>query len=808
LKQKTLIITEKPSVALDFAKGLGVNLSKKTKGYIEDDRYIITWAIGHLVELYEPKDYNVSWDKPWRLEVLPMIPKQYKDKPIKNVKDQFDIVMKLLARKDISSVVGATDAGREGEVIFRTILYRSAYKGPFYRFWSSQALTPQVIREEMKNLRPGSDYDRLWAAGRARQVSDWLIGMNATRALSVKMGEFYSVGRVQTACVALLVDRLRERENFVPEPYWVLEATFENAKGTWVGHWFDKNVEKFTDENAADAVLKKIQGQTGVVESVKKEKKQQAPPPLYSLTELQRDANTRYGFSAQHTLDLAQNLYQTHKALSYPRTDSHVMGEKNVGKVAGLIKELSAVYPTLFAGVDMSLVSVKNKRVFDDSKLTDHPALTPERPVPDEASADEKKLYQLVIERFAAAFYPPCKYESTEVVTDVRGEKFVSRGRVILEQGWREVYSGAQNQQDIILPPVTKGDPAQVVKAENVKKMTVPPPHYTEASLLKDMANPAKFVDEDQYKDVFRGNACGLGTQATRAGIIETILQRNYAVRDKKLIIATPKGCTLIDNMRILPVAGTLTSPTETARWEMILERIAKGEKITKKFMEGIERFITRIIEEIKGMQSVSISRSGEGKGDKGGPGKVIGKCPHCGGNVVVDAKGYVCECGFIIWRRISGTKILESVAKTLIQGKTTDPIRFISKKTQLPFSARLKVEEDKVVFVFDHGNNGGNGNGAGNMNNEVVGVCPSCGGEILENHRGYGCINWKKGCKFFIWKTLAGTQITKDIAQELLEGAETETLNFTSKKGKPFSARLALVEEDDTWKTAFIYNT
>lgn len=818
---KTLIITEKPSVARDFARGLGINQSSKAQGYIENGNYIITWAIGHLVELYEPGDYDDQWGKPWKLDVLPMIPEKYLDKPIKNVEDQLEIVLKLLARKDISSVVEATDAGREGEVIFRTILNQSRYKGSFYRFWSSQALTPQVIQDGMKNIRPGSDYDRLWAAGRARQISDWLIGMNATRAATLKMGELYSVGRVQTACVALLVDRLRERENFVPEPFWILQACFENAKGTWVGHWFDRDSEKFTSEDAAIAALNKIQGKTGTVKSVKKEKKQQAPPSLYSLTNLQRDANIRYGYSAQRTLDLAQNLYETHKVLSYPRTDSQVMGESNVNMVEKLIQDLSAAYPSLFAGIDKTSVSAKNKRVFDDSKLTDHHALVPLGPVPAKANPDEAKLHQLVLERFAAAFHPPCKYESTEIVTEIQGESFITRGRIILEPGWRSIYSGAQDQQDIVVPPVAKGDPARVIKAENIKKMTTPPPHYTEASLLKDMANPAKYVDEDQYKKVFRGNACGLGTQATRAGIIETILAREYAVRDKKLIIATPKGCMLIDTLRKFPVAGTLTSPTETARWEMALERIAGGEKITKEFLKGVERFIGHIVSELKGMSSQSTSGTGSTSGERGmDKGKVIGRCPACGGDLFEGKKAYVCSkwrdgCKFLIWKQIAGTKIPYTVAKTLLRGEETKPMKFISKNKQ-PFSARLKLDLEngtfKTVFVFDNKGNGKNNGKSNNNNNDydasgdVAGTCPVCGGEIVEGEKGFGCINRKEGCKFIIWKQIAGTEITRDIAETLLEGIETELIEFTSKNGNPFFAKLALTEEDDIWKTVFVF--
>ncbi len=811
-------------MAFDFAKGLGASSSTKNQGYIENGSYIITWAVGHLVELYEPGDYNDQWGKPWKLDVLPMIPEKYRRKPIENVKDQLKVILTLLARKDVSSVIEATDAGREGEVIFRTILGQGKYKGPVYRFWSSQALTPKVIQDGMNNLKPASEYDRLWAAGGARQVSDWLIGMNITRAMTLKMGEFFSVGRVQTACVALLVDRLRERDGFKAEPYWILQAVFENPKGTWEGHWFSDDQEKFISENDAVAALNKIQGKTGVVLSVKKEKGEQAPPLLFSLTELQRAANVKYGFSAQHTLDVAQELYDTHKVLSYPRTDSQVMGESNVGMVKRIVQDLQPIYPSLFGGIDHSLISLKNKRVFNNAKLTDHPALTPLAPIPSNASKDEEKLFQLVLERFAAAFYPACKYESTEVVTEVQGEKFITRGRIILIPGWRAVYGGAKDQQDVVLPPLAKDDPAQVVKAENIKKMTTPPPHYTEALLLKDMANPGKYVDEDEYKKVFRGNACGLGTQATRAGIIETILAREYAIRDKKAIIATPKGCKLIDTLRKSTVAATLTSPTETARWEMILDRISKGENITKKFLEGIERFVEHITKELKSMpSSKSISFSGENKmGGNKQPRddkqkqarKSVGKCPLCGSDIFEGKKGYGCSrwkegCGMVVWKSIAGTKIPIAVVKKLLKGEESDLMNFMSVKGK-PFSARLKVDpknDGKVIFVFNDNSDENRGDRGSKDQGEVVGYCPGCGGEVVENGKGFGCINWKSGCKFIIWKTVAGTGITKDMVATLLDGDATEQMTFISKKGTQFNAKLALTEEDDNWRVKFIFN-
>jgi DNA topoisomerase-3 len=388
---KTLILTEKPSVAMDFARALAVK--GKKDGYLEDARYIITWAIGHLVELLEPHDYDSKW-KRWRLEALPIMPDKFLYKPIKERKKQLSIIRTLLAKRSFENLVIATDAGREGEVIARSILSVIGFKGNgrLKRFWTSQALTPEVVRGAMKSLKPASEYDRLWRAGQLRQIADWLVGMNLTRAATVKMNDLFSVGRVQTAVLSLLVDRRREREDFKPEPYWTLNALFSNPKGAWWGIWFKGDQTRFKSAKQGNDVISKIAHQVGTVLSVKKQKKQQPPPPLYSLTDLQREANAKYTFSAQKTLNLAQALYDRVKCLSYPRTDSRVLGSQNVRMAQSLVKNLSQPYPDIFARIDSNLISASNKRVFNDAKLTDHHAIIPLAPVPSDAKDDAKIL--------------------------------------------------------------------------------------------------------------------------------------------------------------------------------------------------------------------------------------------------------------------------------------------------------------------------------------------------------------------------------------------------------------------------------
>lgn len=794
---KTLILTEKPSVARDFAKALGVN--GKKDGYMENEQYVITWAIGHLAELFNPEDYDSRWDGRWRLDVLPILPEQFKYKPIAATEKQLNIIKSVLNRGDFDNVVIATDAGREGEVIARTIFIASDFNKPdnIRRFWTSQALTPQVIKEGLEKSKPASFYDRLWKAGQARQIADWLVGMNGSRAATIRLNDLFSVGRVQTAVLSLLADRRRERENFKPEPFWMLRAVFANDKGTWSGLWTKKKESRFHTEEEAVQVQAIIENQTGNVASVKKQKKKQPPPLLYSLTDLQQDANRQFAFSAQTTLDIAQSLYEQRKCLSYPRTDAKVLGSKNADMARKLVEELSRNYSELFAGIEKKLIAASNKRVFDDDKLTDHHALIPLAALPASAGDQESKIYDLVIRRFAAVFHPDFEFEQTDIVTEVRKQSFQTKGRVILKPGWQALYKdeareGEESEAES-LPPLAEDDPAAVSKSRIEKKMTLPPPEYTEALLLKDMTNPAKYVSEDELKKIYRGDV-GLGTQATRAQIIETLLHRSYAERNKKQIIATDKGCLLIDRLRGLNMAKILTSPEETARWERRLDLIARGEDSGEDFLTNIRQFVSQLVEEFK--------MSGE-------PSE-IGKCPACGGSIIEGKKGFGCAnwkeqtggCKFVIWKQLAGRDLEISAIQQLLEKRETEAIDgFVSKKGTT-FSASLKLvqqENDwKVQFNFG--------------SQEEMGICPACGGKIVEGKKGFGCANWKEedgGCKFVIWKTIAQKELPKEAVKLLLEKGISESIDgFVSRKGSMFSARLKLQKDDaGTYKAVFDFD-
>ncbi len=801
---KTLILTEKPSVARDFAKALGV--SGKNEGFLENGDMIITWAVGHLVELLEPQDYSPQW-KGWRLDTLPILPPEFRYKPIAGTKKQFEIIQKLLRRKP-REVVIATDAGREGELIARSTLQLAGFNDwtNAKRFWSSLALTPTVIQEGMRSIRPASDFDRLWRAGRARQIADWLVGMNVSRAATLRLNDLYSVGRVQTAVLSLIVDRRREREQFKPEPYWILQATFKNEKGTWIGAWFREEVTRFLKEEEARQVAVKIQGKTGTVRSIDKQKKKQPPPLLYSLTDLQQDANRKYGFSAQKTLETAQILYEKLKCLSYPRTDSKVLGSKNVDLAQNLITRLSGVYTPIFAGIDKKLVNVSNKRVFNDAKLTDHHALIPLAPLPGNAGEDEKKIYWLVTRRFAAAFHPDCEYEQTEIITGVENESFRTRGKRILKPGWRVVYEtesakppaaqGDPEEEQDDLPPLAKGDPALVEETTVTEKQTTPPPEYTEALLLKDMTNPSRYVTDEELKKIYKGDI-GLGTQATRAQIIETLLARRYIERQNKYLIATDKGCHLIDTLRKLDVSQILASARETARWEIQLDQIAQGRGSDQQFLEEIQQFVQKAVQEFK-TSPIQVS-----------PVQEIGTCPQCGGRLIEGKKGFGCSnwkpekggCTFVIWKKIAGKKITHAMVKELLETKRLGPVKGFISKSHNRFAATLKLvqENDKwtVVMDFESKPDAPVSKALTKKPSKTFGTCPACGGKIIEGKKGYGCSNWKPekgGCKFVIWKTIAGHAVPKKAITQLLTQRITDVLDgFKSKTGKRFSARLTL---------------
>lgn len=779
-----LILTEKPSVAISFAKALNVKSNEKKDGHIEDTSYCITWAVGHLVQPYEPQMYDPKYAN-WSLDTLPILPYPFQYVPSDKTKKQFNVVKRLLERKDITEVIIATDAGREGEQIARLIFKLCNMDGKkLLRFWSSQALTPDVITKEMANLKPAANYDRLYFAGQCRQIADWYVGMNLSRFATLKFGDSFSVGRCQTAILGMIVDRERAINDFKPSPFFVIDAAFSNDKGTWQGKWFKDKETKLDNQDQADAIVAAVTGQTGKVESVDKQEKRQAPPLLYNLTVLQQDANKKHGLSAKQTLDTAQKLYEEFKCISYPRTESEVMGTSNVDFVKAIIDKLAGAYPVL-AGVDPAKISLANKRVFNDAKLTDHHALVVQDKLPDNANERERHVYNLILNRFAAAFHPDFVYEQTEVITTVAGHGFKSVGRVVLETGWKTVSSGDDEDDEAVteLPPLASGDSAKVDNVTADKKLTTPPAHYTEASLLKEMSNPGKYVADEKLKKVFRGEV-GIGTSATRASLLETLFDRVYVLRDGKKLMPTKKGYYLIDELRRVPVIDYLTQPDATAAWEYDLDRISLGKHDHKEFVDQIRSFVKNALTAGLASESKSFERES------------IGKCPSCGGKIIEGKKGFGCAnykeadgaCKFVIWKTIAGKAITPAAAVALLESGNTGIIKGFESKAGKKFSAALKLEQVdgswKVNFDFD--------------SDVAKLICPSCGGELFETQKSYSCSNWKDEkikCNFVIWKKIAGKTISSTNVKKLIEKGQTGLIKgFTSKAGKSFDAKLKLV--------------
>jgi DNA topoisomerase-3 len=711
---KTLVVAEKPSVGQDLAKTLP-GAFKKHEGYLEADGYVVTWAVGHLVRLAEPDEYDERYKK-WRRADLPIVPAEFKLTPADaRAGKQLAVIQRLMRRPDVDRVVNACDAGREGELIFAYIWQTTRVSKPVERLWIS-SLTPRAIRDGFEHLRPGADMDRLEQAARSRSEADWLIGMNATRAATIRgraaLGGVVSLGRVQTPTLALLARREFEIQAFVPEDYWLVEATFDApARGQYAGRWFDGEVTRLPGAERAEAVVAKVQGKQGVVLSVERREQTEAPPLLYDLTSLQRDANRRFGFAASRTLRAAQSLYEDKKALTYPRTSSRYLPSDMIPQLKPTAQTLVPL-PALAqaARYVLGLDKLPLRRVIDDAKIGDHHAIVPTvSPHPVENfSPDEQRIFDLVARRFLAVFHPPARYARTTIVTDVEGETFRTRGRVTLEAGWRAVYGVVpdeprqQQQEDEEergeLPPLEQRQIVRCVEAESEKRTTKPPPRFNEATLLSAMETAGKTVDDEALREALKER--GLGTPATRAETIETLIRREYVERQGKELTPTRKGQQVITLLATHP----LTSAELTGDWERRLNEIEQGRADRPSFMRGIADFTRQTVEQIASLEPGEIR-----------PERVeLGLCPRCGaetGSVIRENRlAYGCTswksqddpgCGFVIWKKLAGRTIGPGEARQLLEhGRTTDVLSGFRSKAGKPFRARLLLDADgKATF-------------------------------------------------------------------------------------------------------------
>lgn len=646
---KKLIIAEKPSVARDIARVLKCNT--RGEGCLYNDNYIISWAVGHLVTLCEPEDYDKTLKK-WDFSTLPIMPSNIKLKAIKNTASQFKLLKELMNSDEVSSLICATDSGREGELIFRYIYELSECKKSFERLWIS-SMTDAAIKAGFDALRPGSDYDLLYSSAKCRSEADWLVGINATRAFTIKYNALLSVGRVQTPTLALIVDRQREIDEFVPERYFEVEADFSKYKGICVdSKSFSES--KIKSEKVADKIVEDVKGKNAVVHSVSNEEKKVPPPQLYDLTEIQREANKKYGFSAKKTLDTVQSLYEKHKAVTYPRTDSRYLSDDMIPKLKPIAEKLSGTeeykqWADYVLGLEKLPIT---KRIVDNSKINDHHAIIPTetRPRLQAFSEDERKIYDLIARRFLQVFYPHYVYSSTKIITECENHYFLTKGNTVLQPGWTElnVTTGKEKKKEKPLPVVNKGDTYAVKGAKKKEKKTTPPSSYNEASLLDSMEHAGKFVDDETLKEQLKES--GLGTPATRAGIIERLIKVGYVKRSGKNLIPTDKGKKLIS-----VVMPELRSPETTGKWEKGLMSISKGNMDPNKFMGSIKKYVQYIVGRAE-QESTSVIFESEQRGRKKGKTNALGKCPLCGGEIFENTKAYFCGnwkngCRFTVWK-------------------------------------------------------------------------------------------------------------------------------------------------------------
>ena len=589
---RKLIVAEKPSVARDIARVLGVK--GRAEGYMENEEYVVTWAIGHLVGLAEPDAIDEKY-KRWNMYDLPILPEDVPLCALDGTKKQFGVIKKLMHSRDISSIICATDSAREGELIFRYIYRLADCKKPAERLWIS-SMTDEAIRAGFAALRPDSDYDALYDSAQLRSLADWMIGMNASRAFSIRYNAHLSVGRVQTPTLRMIVDRDREIETFVPRDYYELTADFGDYKGKWIDP--ETKETRADSKEKLDAVKKAVTGQEARVTEVKREKKRALPPQLYDLTTLQREANSRFGWSADKTLKVAQALYEEKKLLTYPRTDCRYLSDDVRPKLLNALKKLPEPWAGFVSAPEFN-GNMHSKRFYDDSKLSDHHAIIPTEKRPGALSPDEAKLYNMVVRRAISAHYPDYEYESAKVVTEAAGHSFLSTGTTPVIQGWH-VLGHFDKKEEEKIPNLSAGDLRRVERASVSSHKTKPPARHTDASILGMMENAGKDLEDESLREQMKSS--GLGTPATRAAIIERLIQVGYAKRSGKSLVSTDKG------RRLIAVApDQITSPATTGKWEKMLSDVARMTDDAslraakrERFMSGIRKFSIFLVDAAK----------------------------------------------------------------------------------------------------------------------------------------------------------------------------------------------------------------
>ena len=810
---KKLIIAEKPSVAADIAKALGG--FTKHDDYYESESHVLSSAIGHLLELSCPEEFEVKRGK-WSFAHLPVIPPHFALSPIEKTESRLKLLNKLIKRKDVGGLINACDAGREGELIFNYIAQHSKTTKPVQRLWL-QSMTQGAIREGFARLRNGQEMQGLGDAAVCRSESDWLVGINGTRAMTAfnsKTGGFHltTVGRVQTPTLAIVVERERKIREFKPRSYWEVEAKFAAKAGTYTGKWFDEGykgkeedeharADRLWEQNKADAIRAATLGKPGIV-SEESKPETRLSPLLFDLTSLQREANARFGFSAKTTLALAQALYEKHKVLTYPRTDSRCLPEDYLGTVKATLSVLTGegagkghdeVLLARYAPFAHQILArnwvMPNKRIFNNAKISDHFAIIPTPQAPKHLNELEQKLYDFVVRRFLSVFFPAAEYLVTTRITRVEGHPFKTEGKVLVNPGWLAVH-GKEGQEggEGNLVAVDAGEKVKTEDVSVKASETKPPPRYSEATLLSAMEGAGKMVDDEELKAAMAGR--GLGTPATRAQIIENLIGEQYMHREGRELIPTAKAFSLMTLLNGLGI-NELTHPELTGDWEWKLGRIEKGEFTRSEFMREIAEMTRHIVERAKTFDSDTIP---------GDFGVLSAPCPRCGGQIRETYKKFQCgSCDYALWKIVAGRQFEPAEIDTLITEKQIGPLTGFRNKMGRSFTASIKLN-DNMEPEFDFGqeraSEGDSAEPVDFSGQESLGKCPKCGAAVHEHGTSYVCeksVGPARSCDFRSGKVILQQPIAVEQMKKLLSEGKTDLLKefVSNRTRRKFSAFL-----------------
>lgn len=816
---KQLIIAEKPSVAQDIARALGG--FERDGDFFESEHYVLSSAVGHLLELSVPEGVEVKRGK-WSFANLPVIPPHFTLNPIEKTADRLRLLTRLIKRKDVVGLINACDAGREGELIFTYIVEHAGSKKPIQRLWL-QSMTPAAIRDGFNRLRDASEVAGLRAAAMCRAESDWLIGINGTRAMTAfnsKTGGFHltTVGRVQTPTLTLVTERELKIRQFKARDYWEIEGSFAATQGSYTGRWFDEQFKKGHDEQAeheraerlwdkarAQAILAKCEGKPGIV-SEESKPSTQLSPLLFDLTSLQREANSRFGFSAKTTLGLAQALYEKHKALTYPRTDSRALPEDYLGTVKATLAALSgerdekgkrladspfwdAYQP--HAGKILNEGWVRpNKRIFNNSKISDHFAIIPTGTPPKSLSEAEQKLYDMVVKRFLAVFFPAAEYQVTTRITRVEGEAFKTEGKVLTVPGWLAVYgkeavsSDGDHNPDLV--PVASGERVQTDDLLLKALFTKPPARYTEATLLSAMEGAGKMVDDEELRAAMAGR--GLGTPATRAQIIENLIAEAYILREGKELMPTAKAFSLFTLLKGLEISS-LTSAELTGEWEYKLARMERGELQRSDFMHEIADMARELVEKTKQYESDTVP---------GDFATLQTPCPCCGGVIKENYKKFACQsCEYSLWKIVAGRQFEIAEVEALLSTGHVGPLMGFRNKMGRAFNAEIKLNDDKQPeFDFGQPKDGEGDEAIDFSGQQTLGPCPKCQSAVYEHGTSYVCekaVGSQKQCDFRSGRIILQQEINREQMSKLLQEGKTDLLRdfVSARTRRKFSAFL-----------------